>query len=157
MLLRKIARPLLAVWFINDGADAVRHPGAHLGTARGPADQLAALLGRDPLTDRQLTAAIRAHGAITVAAAGCLATGRKPRSAALLLAALTVPLAIADQPFTSAADTRSARAERFAHRLGAIGAAVLAGIDTEGRPGVAWRLGQSKGTRAAAKAAAADA
>jgi uncharacterized membrane protein YphA (DoxX/SURF4 family) len=149
MLLRKIARPLLATWFIYDGVDAARHPAAHALTARGPADQVTSQIGREPLTDRQLKIAIRTHGALTVTAGVNLAFGRTPRLAALALAALSVPLAVAEQPFTSGSVARGERTERFVRRLGAIGAALLAGIDTEGKPGVAWRVGHSRNTREA--------
>lgn len=153
MLLRKIARPLLATWFLHDGLDAARHPRAHTVTARRPADQLTSALGRAPLSDRQLATAVRVHGGLTVAAALSLATGRTPRLAALALAALSIPLAVAEQPFTSGPTPRSERTEPFVRRLGAIGAALLAGVDHEGRPGMAWRLEHSRGARAAAKAA----
>jgi uncharacterized membrane protein YphA (DoxX/SURF4 family) len=154
MLLRPLARPLLATWFVRDGLDAVRHPGVHVDAARGPADQISSLVGGSaPLTDAQLTTAVRVHGGLTAAAGVALAVGKAPRSAALLLALLTVPLAVADQPFTSGPDSRSVRTERFVRRLGAIGAALLAGIDYEGRPGIAWRVEHSKAARAASRAA----
>lgn len=155
MLLRKIARPLLATWFISDGLDAARHPGAHADTARGPADQVTGALGRAPLTDRQLRTAIQVHGGLTVGAGCALAVGRAPRIAALTLAVLSLPLAVADQPFTSGARSRRDRSELFVRRLGAIGAALLAGVDFEGRPGVTWRVSHARAGRAAAKAKAA--
>jgi uncharacterized membrane protein YphA (DoxX/SURF4 family) len=155
MLLRPIARPLLATWFVHDGLDAVRHPDRHVASARGPADRISALVGGAPhLSDSQLKTAVRVHGGLTVAAGAALAVGRAPRSAALFLALLTVPLAVADQPFSSGPVERSVRTERFVRRLGAIGAALLAGIDYEGRPGITWRVEHSKAARAASRAAA---
>ncbi|PFG32584.1 DoxX family membrane protein [Sanguibacter antarcticus] len=154
MLLRPIARPLLATWFIHDGLDAALHPGRHLESARGPADQVSALVGGAPhLTDSQVKTAVRVHGGLTVVAGAALAVGRAPRSAALFLALLTVPLAIADQPFTSGTVARSVRTEQFVRRLGAVGAALLAGVDYEGRPGITWRVEHSKAARAASRAA----
>ena len=154
MLLRPIARPLLATWFVHDGLDAVRHPDQHVVAARGPADQISSLAGgAPPLTDSQLKTAVRVHGGLTVAAGVALAVGKAPRTAALVLALLTVPLALADQPFTSGDVARPVRTERFVRRLGAIGAALLAGIDYEGRPGITWRVEHSRAARAASRAA----
>lgn len=153
MLLRKIARPLLATWFVHDGLDALRHPAAHAVTARGPADKVTAALGQQPLSESQLKSAVRAHGALTVAAGLSMATGRAPRRSALLLAALTLPVAVADEPFTSGPVSRSVRTERFVRRLGALGAALLAGVDTEGKPGMSWRIDHARDKHAAVKAA----
>ncbi|KQT95911.1 DoxX family membrane protein [Sanguibacter sp. Leaf3] len=153
MLLRKIARPLLATWFVHDGLDALRHPAAHAVAARGPADQVTSRIGQAPLTENQLKTAVRVHGALTVAAAVSMATGAAPRRSALFLAALTVPVALADQPFTSGPVSRSVRTERFVRRLGALGAALLAGVDTEGRPGMSWRIENARDKHAAIKAA----
>lgn len=152
MLLRKIARPLLATWFIHDGLDAARHPGTHVVVARGPADKATDVLGRAPLSDRQLRTLVQVHGGVTAAAGVALAVGRTPRLAALALAALTLPLAVAEQPFTSGARSRADRTEPFVRRLGAVGAALLAGVDFEGRPGMSWRIEQARTHRAAAKA-----
>ncbi|MBI9116044.1 DoxX family membrane protein [Sanguibacter suaedae] len=153
MLLRPIARPLLATWFVSDGVDAVRHPSTHVHRARATADRATTALGQPPLSDAQLTTVVRAHGGLTVAAGLGLALGRAPRSAALLLAALTVPLVLADEPFTSSsAVPRSARSKTFVQRLGALGATLLAAADHEGRPGLAWRVGDARARRAAARA-----
>ena len=35
MLLRRLARPLFASWFVTEGLDVVRHPAAHAADARG--------------------------------------------------------------------------------------------------------------------------
>lgn len=153
MLLRKIARPLLATWFVHDGLDAVRHPAAHTVIARGPVDQVTERLGRAPLSESQLKTAVRAHGALTVAAALSMATGRAPRRSALFLAVLTLPVAVADQPFTPGPVSRSVRTERFVRRLGALGASLLAGVDTEGKPGVSWRIDHAREKHEAVKAA----
>lgn len=139
MLLRPIARSLLAASFVQEGLDTARRPERHVEAARVPADRLSGLVGSGvPLTDSQLTSAVRTHGALTLAAGAALALGKAPRTAALLLAVLTVPLAIADAPFSS--DDRPERPALFARRLTAIGAALLAGLDREGRPGFAWRV-----------------
>ncbi|WP_407317035.1 DoxX family membrane protein [Isoptericola halotolerans] len=144
MLLRRLARPLLAAPFVHDGLSAALHPADHTGAAREGADRVTRALGVDELDDTQVSLLVRAHGAATVAAALLLAVGRAPRTAALTLAALTAPLAVVNQPFTSRGDEKRERTGKFVRNLGAVGAAVIAGIDLEGRPGVGYRIGQKR-------------
>lgn len=153
MLLRRVARPLFASWFVVEGVDAVRHPTAHAAAAR---DGLAALRSRTegkaalagveraldlPLTDRQLALVVQAHGAATALAAGALALGKAPRTAGLALAVLTAPLVVASAPTGKVRDeAEAARRRRFWSSLSALGGALIAAGDLAGRPGVAWRV-----------------
>lgn len=146
MLLRPIARAFLASWYVNEGLGAVRRPHEHLDIARDSADRVTGFLGRRPLTDHQLALVVRAHGVATVGAGLALATGRAPRLAALALATLTTPLAAATEPFTAGPPSRGARRPLFVQHLGGIGAALIAGADREGRPGLAWRLNRARRT-----------
>ncbi|MFP3714410.1 DoxX family protein [Puerhibacterium sp. TATVAM-FAB25] len=152
MLLRRFARPLLATSFVYDGVQAALHPAEHTAAAREGAALATERLGVKPLSDAQLTLCVRVHGAATALAGLLLGLGKAPRTAALALAALTVPLAVVNQPFTSKGAERQARTTRFVRNLGAVGAALIAGVDTEGRPGVAWRVSHAR--QAAAKATA---
>lgn len=144
MLLRRIARPLLAAPFVYDGIQAVLHPAEHVDAAREGSTLVTDAVGAEPLSDRQLGLLVRAHGAVTAAAGVLLAVGRTPRTAALALAALTAPLAVAHQPFTSKGAERSLRTAAFVKDLGKVGAAVIAGVDLEGRPGVTYRVQQAR-------------
>lgn len=153
MLLRHMARPLLGSWFLYDGAQAALHPNEHLQAAREGSVLATKAFGVEPLTERQLTTLVRAHGAATAAAGLLLALGKAPRVSALTLALLTLPLAAVNQPFTAPKAERSARTERFVRNLGAVGAALIAGADMEGRPGITWRVQHARATRAAAQAA----
>lgn len=158
MLLRRIARPMLASVFIYDGFDALRSPVPHVRTARNTVTRYARTAGlKRPLTDRELKLIVRVHGGLTVAAGLGLAFGRAPRSAALLLAGLSLPLAVAQEPFTSDVTPRAVRAEKFVRSLSAVGAALLAGVDHEGRPGMGWRVAHARTERAHTKAAVAKA
>jgi len=149
MLLRRIARPLLASWFVSEGLDAARRPTAHVAFARPAVDELLARTSSVPRT------IVQVHGAATAAAGLALAFGKAPRTAALLLAALTLPVAAASMPGRKSAGTptevRRARWERFVRSLAFAGAALLAGADNEGRPGVSWRLADAR-DRASARA-----
>ncbi|MGP7959912.1 DoxX family membrane protein [Sanguibacter sp. A247] len=148
MLVRRLARPMLASWYVHDGLDAVRTPAPHVAVARPVADRVTSALGRPPVPERTLTWAVRAHGAATIVAGLGLALGRAPRSSAAALAALTLPLAVAQQPMTSPRSLDKSRLTPFVHALGGLGAAVLTAVDLEGRPGVAWRVDKARRDRA---------
>ncbi|MBO3087793.1 DoxX family membrane protein [Cellulomonas dongxiuzhuiae] len=171
MLLRRLARPLFASWFVSQGLDALRHPGAHAQVVR---DGLDGVRARVPLSarssapgpvakaltggfsDKQLATATQAHGAAMLVAGAMLAVGRAPRTAALALAGLTVPLVLVNLPVGRDALTpeeKKARSERLVRALSFAGGAVLVGVDLEGRPGVSWRVQHARADRAALKAA----
>ena len=87
MLLRRIARPLLAAPFVYDGVQAALHPDDHVEAASEGAALVTDALGAEPLSERRVALLVRAHGAATAAAGLLLAVGRTPRTAALALAA----------------------------------------------------------------------
>jgi uncharacterized membrane protein YphA (DoxX/SURF4 family) len=165
MLLRRIARPLFASWFLSEGVDALRRPADHVPAARGAVERLAATVPAGALggaldayrhpTDAQLTTVVRAHGGATAFAALLLATGRAPRAAALALAALTLPLAAADAPASRSekahlsAQEKQERKTRFLRGLSLVGGALIVAADTAGRPGMRWRVRHARDTRAA--------
>lgn len=155
MLLRRIARPLLASWFVAEGVDALVRPDPHVRAARASLDLAdRATRGQVPAADdRVLRAAVRAHGAVTAAAGACLALGRAPRTAALVLALSTAPLAVSAavaEPATGST-TRGERRRQVLRPVALTGAALLAAADTEGRPGLGWRVEQARAAREAAK------
>ncbi|QDW64116.1 DoxX family membrane protein [Oerskovia sp. KBS0722] len=145
MLLRHVARPMLASWFIYDGVQAALKPAEHVRAARRGVSLVGQQLGvEEPLSEKQVSALVRAHGAATAVAGLFLAFGKAPRTAALTLAALSVPLAVVNQPFTPSDVPRDVRTRKFVSNLGAIGAALIAGADYEGRPGVRWRVDRAR-------------
>lgn len=149
MLLRRIARPLLASWFVSEGIDAVRSPAAQVAFARPAVDSLLARAGDAPRpSDAQLRTIVQVHGAATVIAGVALALGKAPRTAALVLAALTLPVAAASMPLHEGTKlsppVRRERRDRLVRSLAFTGAALLAGVDHEGRPGVSWRLAKAR-------------
>ncbi|PVU82070.1 DoxX family protein [Cellulomonas sp. WB94] len=164
MLLRRIARPLFASWFVSEGYDAARRPDAHAVRARAAVESVARLVPRGALggaldpyrapTTAQVAALVRAHGAATAAAGMMLATGRAPRTAALALAALTAPLIVANLPLRERPaldkEARRDRRDRLVRAVAFTGGALLAGADYEGRPGVAWRVAKAREEHASA-------
>lgn len=154
MLTRRIARPLLASWFIAEGIDAFRRPGAHAARAEVTWARVAPDNAPTP-TPEEMRRVVKAHGAAMTVAAVLLALGKAPRVAGCALALLTVPLAVADAPSRTrgrqgqtSAETRRERG-RFLRDLSLIGGAALAGLDREGRPSLGWRMQHSRVDRAA--------
>jgi putative oxidoreductase len=142
--IRLIARPMLASMFVMGGIDALTHaagkvPKAEKVTERVPtlAEKIAPGLPvpTDPAT------LIRINGGVQVLAGLALATGRAPRTSALVLAATLAPTTYAGHPFWEEKDkgARAAQRIQFFKNISMMGGLLLAGVDTEGRPGVAWR------------------
>lgn len=138
---RRLARPLLSSSFVVTGTQVLRDP-------RGAAEELRPWLDRVgptlrarriPLPDDAETTA-RILAAAQVAAAGALALGRAPRTSAAVLTATMLPALLARDP--RAGDDPAAKQRqvaRTATQASLVGGALLAALDTEGRPGLAWR------------------
>lgn len=168
MLLRCVARPLFASWFVVEAVDQIRHPGphatavregiaavrGHVGGIPGVSDALDTAL--TSVGDRGLRSAVQLHGAVTLAAAAALAMGKAPRTAGLALALFSVPIAVASLPagkvLAKAPDEHeAARRRKFWSSLSGLGGALLAAGDLAGRPGMAWRVQAAHEARAAAR------
>src|ERR671932_401771 len=167
-IVRRLARPLLAASFVQEGLDAVLHPAKRVERARPLVDAVAGPLNlpRDP------ELLIRANGAVMAGAGALFALGRLPRLTGLALAATVAPgIYLHVTSIRQEKDGERRRAERddLMRDLGRLGGALLAAVDMQGRSGLAWRskhaaehLGRSakRTTRAArreAKRAAKDA
>ena len=136
-IVRRLARPLLAANFVIEGLDHVRHPGPRVESARPLVSTLAGPL-RLP-DDPELL--VRANGAAMAVAGSLLAVGRLPRLSAAVLAASLLPAAYIDHPFWTEKDPQQKAAQRgrFLTDLGLLGGVLIASVDTDGRPGLAWR------------------
>jgi uncharacterized membrane protein YphA (DoxX/SURF4 family) len=164
MLLRRIARPLFASWFVSEGYDAARRTEVHAERARAGVESVVRLVPRGMFggaldryrqpTRAQLVTLVRAHGAATAAAGVLLAAGKAPRTAALALAALTAPVILANLPLRERPaldkEARRERRDRLVRAVAFAGGALLAGADYEGRPGVAWRVAKAREEHASA-------
>ena len=136
-VVRRIARPMLAAVFIAGGIEALRRPGKR-------AEQAQPLVERasEPLhlpNDAELV--VRASGVLMIGAGALLATGRMPRTAAAALAGTLIPSTLVEYPFWQTEDPQERRAQLI-HALktvGLLGGLLLAVVDTEGKPGVAYR------------------
>lgn len=147
---------MLAAPFIIDGADAVARPKRH-------AEKLEQVL---PALERaSLPPTIRAHahtlarvsGAVSVVAGLSLASGRAPRTSAAILAAINLPVTIlahADRSTWTGSPAAKRDALSGLLRGGALGAGlVMASLDRQGRPSLAWELRNSRQQRKAIESA----
>ncbi|NKY89322.1 DoxX family protein [Nocardia veterana] len=154
MLIRRLARPLLASVFVVDGVDTLMHPEPRTqaattlvshGEQRLP-DSVSAKLPADPAK------VVRINALVRVGAGTLLALNRAPRISALALAVSVVPATVTEQDFWNESDAQQRAAKRtaFLKDVGLLGGLLIAAADTEGKPSLGWR-----GRRAARKAAAA--
>ncbi|MFI9509532.1 DoxX family protein [Nocardia sp. NPDC052566] len=154
VVLRRMARPLLAAAFVVDGTDTLLHPEPRVKAAdslvrRGRQvlpDQVGGRLTADPAT------VVRINATTQVAGGVLLALGKAPRFAALMLAATVIPSTVTEQDFWSEPDPdkRAAKRAAFLKDVSLLGGLMIAGADTAGKPSLGWR-----GRRAAEHAAAA--
>lgn len=153
-LLRRVVRPMLAAPFIIDGLDAVLHPSRHVEKLERVLPTLEKA-GAPPVLTSDAVMLTRATGAVSVAAGIGLATSAAPRSSAVVLAALNLPLTLVNNPVWAVEDS-AARAEAVSGlvRGGAVGAGLLlAAVDRGGRPSLGWRIRNSRRQREAMAAA----
>lgn len=143
MLVRRIARPLLAATFVYGGYQSYRNPAPRAKAAAPVVDQLTSLAGKQlPVqlpTDPELW--VKINAGVHMGAGGLFALGRFPRFSALALAGSLVPTTYAGHQFW-AQDDPQAKAQHTIHflkNLGLIGGLLIASVDTEGKPSVGYR------------------
>lgn len=135
---------MLASMFIMGGVSALRNPNQHVqmadpvvGKLSDAADEAPSNLPFD-LDEKQL---VLINGAAQLVGGLALATGRVPRIAALVLAGSLVPTTAAGHRFWEEKD-KTQRANQMIHftkNVSMFGGLLLASVDTEGKPGLAWR------------------
>ena len=139
---RLIARPMLASMFVVGGVNALKNAQTLAGRPSPVADKVvpAAQRAGIPLPDDRVTQ-VRLNAAVQIGAAAALATGRVPRLASAALAATLVPATVAGQPFGAGGDPEQKADRRldFFRNVSMLGGLLLAAVDTDGKPGVAWR------------------
>lgn len=111
---------------------------------------------RDLFADETL---VRINGAVQVGAGLLLASNRMPRIAATALAATLVPTTLGGHRWwEEEGPERELQQFNFLKNVALLGGLILAAADTEGAPGVAWRLRRAnREGKLAARAAAANA
>ena len=147
-LVRRLARPLLSSIFIAGGVDSLRSPGPKVASAQDVAPPIAAHIPGLPADDTEQL--IRINTAVQVGAGALLALGKFPRLSALALAATLVPTTAAGHRFWEETDpaTRSAQQIHFLKNVSLLGGLLIAAVDLEGRPGLAYRASSARRTAA---------
>jgi len=139
---RAVAHALLGSIFVAAGAQALLNPGRYARRAAPLTDRLAPRLAE--IDDRLPTSAeslIRINGALQLGGGLLLTTGTAVRPAAALLAGSLIPATVVGHPFWSVRGRVAKQVElvHFAKNLGLLGGLLLAAVDTQGKPGIAWR------------------
>jgi uncharacterized membrane protein YphA (DoxX/SURF4 family) len=143
MLVRRIARPLLASSFIVGGIDTLRHPESRVPGARPIVEQITATADKQlPVqVPRDVEQWVRIDAGVKVVAGSLFALGRLPRLSAVAMSASIVPTTLAGHRFWEHEDPkeRFGQLSNFLKNAGILGGLLLAAVDTEGRPSVGWR------------------
>jgi uncharacterized membrane protein YphA (DoxX/SURF4 family) len=142
MLIRRIARPMLAATFVGRGVETLRSPKHAADAARPTLEGLAKLpdpVGPNVPSNAETVA--RVNGAVQIGAGLLLATGRFPRFASAALALSVVPGSLGGNTFWAEGDpARKAEQRRaFVADISLIGGLIIASVDTEGKPSLGWR------------------
>ncbi|WP_163750599.1 DoxX family protein [Mycolicibacterium helvum] len=149
MLIRRVARPMLAAVFIGQGFEALKSPKPAAEAARPTLEGLQKLpdpvgsgVPSDPETFARITAAVQIGGGLL------LASGRLPRLASAALAATVIPANLGAHMFWDEPDQQLKAEKRraFLTDLSLLGGLIIASADTAGKPSLGWR-----GRRAARK------
>jgi uncharacterized membrane protein YphA (DoxX/SURF4 family) len=126
---------MLAATFVTGGLDTLRHPA-------GASEHVAPTLAqRVPYLPDDPESVVKVVAAVQVGAGALLGLGKLPRLSAALLAGSLVPSTLAEHRFWEETDPERKAQQRahFLKNMGLLGGLALAAVDTEGRPGLAWR------------------
>lgn len=141
---RLLARPLLASTFVVGGVHALRNADTLAAKARPVTEKVApaaaAAVPQVPVPQDAKTL-VRINAGVQVVAGLALATNHRPRLAAALLAATLVPSTAVGHRFWEQSDPEEKRRETtvFFKNVSLLGGTMLAAVDTDGRPALAWR------------------
>lgn len=149
-IVRLIARPMLASYFVADGIDAVRKPAAHAEKFSKVTPSLEKL-GAPPVLASDAEILARVSGAATAAAGVALALGKAPRASATVLALMNIPITLLNAPVWEKTTPEQKKENRrsLLRGLGLGGGLLLAAADTAGKPSIGWRLKSGAEHRAA--------
>jgi uncharacterized membrane protein YphA (DoxX/SURF4 family) len=130
---------MVASIFIIQGFDTFRRP-ERVAAAAEPV--VRPISDRVPVVPAKAEQAVRLNGAVQMAAGSMLALGRWPRLSALAIAGTLVPTTLAGHRFWEAEDDASKAQQRihFLKNLSMLGGLLIAAVDTEGKPSIAWRV-----------------
>ena len=155
MLVRRIARPMLAGTFIYGGIQTLRNPQSRVPGAAPIVEQITEIADKQlPVqVPKDVEQWVKINAGVMVGAGALFGLGRLPRLCALLLTGSMVPTTLAGHRFWELqGKERQMQLIHFLKNLGLLGGLLIAAVDTEGRPSVGWRARRAA-RRAAHKAA----
>ncbi len=143
VFVRRIARPMLSAMFISGGINSLKNSSYLTERAAPVTERLAPVVDKATeqlpfsLDSQQM---VQVNGLVHVVAGAMLATGRAPRMSALALAATLVPTTFAGHRFWEESDPqqRANQQVHFFKNVSMVGGLLLASVDTEGKPSLAW-------------------
>ncbi|MBS4103127.1 DoxX family protein [Tsukamurella paurometabola] len=141
-MIRRIARPLLGSIFVYTGYTGLTSdPGRKADTVAPLVEKATEALPDSTAIPTSARSWVRINAGVQLGGGLLLATGRAPRAASLALAGTLVPATVVDHPFWAEADPEARREQQlhFVKNLSLLGGLLIAGFDTEGKPGVTWR------------------
>lgn len=149
MIVRRLARPLLASYFIAGGVDTLRNPASKASSAAPPA--LAAKLPRSVASDPEQY--LKIDAGVKILGGLMLATNRAPRLSSALLAVSLVPSTLMANRFWEEKESGAMRDQQqhFFANVSLFGGLLIAAMDTAGKPSLRWRASKAS-TFAKAKA-----
>lgn len=141
MIVRRVARPLLAGIFLVGGVDTLRTPDPRAEKAKKvvePLEPVARQVGLGGLDPVQVT---RIDAGVKILAGFMLATGRLPRLSALALAVSLVPTTAAGHRFWEEQDKQARKGQlmHFFKNLAILGGLLTTVVDTGGRESLPHR------------------
>ena len=143
MILRRVARPMLAAIFVSDGIETLRDPKPPIQAAQPLLDKTVGQV-QDRLPDQVPTDAeslVKLDAMIKIGAGLALALNKFPRLASLLLACSLVPTTVVAHRFWEHEDPqeRAEQQNHFLKNVGLLGGLLIASADTHGKPSLNWR------------------
>lgn len=143
MIMRRIARPMLAAVFVSGGIEQLRNPKPPMKAAEPVIDKTVGKV-EDKLPDEVPTdteSLVKVDALVKIGAGLALALNKFPRLAALLLAGSLIPTTAAGHRFWECEDPQERAAQRnhFFKNAGLLGGLMIAAGDTHGKPSLAWR------------------
>lgn len=145
---RLIARPMLASMFVMGGVNALKNSDWAAKEAEPVTEKVIPLARKyAPNLPSEPRTWVKVNAVTHIVAGLGLATGRAPRLCALTLAATMVPTTAAGHRFWEEKDpqARTNQKTHFFKNVSMLGGLVIAGLDTEGKPGLAWRAKHAAG------------
>jgi uncharacterized membrane protein YphA (DoxX/SURF4 family) len=137
MILRRIARPMMAAVFVSGGLDTLRNPEPRVETAAPVIDKAVEQV-HDKIPDQAPTdpeLLVKVNAIAQISAGIALALGRFPRLASLVLVGSLVPTTVAGHRFWEMEEPadRAAQRTHFLKNVGLVGGLLIASADTHGK------------------------